>query len=93
MMHYYLQLGNKQLESNFYEMKFLKCKHSKFTELQNKLSWKGDQRAQLLALHSIIPRSHTMCLRASSKPFLNSGRLVLGPLPWGAFSSAQRPSG
>ena len=41
-------------------------------------------RVPVLALHSTIPKSHTMCLRPLPKHFLNSVRLVLGPRPWGA---------
>ncbi|KAJ7406645.1 hypothetical protein WISP_132373 [Willisornis vidua] len=34
-----------------------------------------DHRVQCLALHRIIPKTHTMCLRVSFKCFLNSVKL------------------
>ena len=47
---------------------------------------------QLLASHSTTQNSNPS-LRALSKCSLNSGSLGLWPLPWGACSRAQSPSG
>ena len=51
--------------------------YEQLRESQNKLSWKGP--ARIIKSNSCpaqaIPRSHTMCLRALAKHFLNSVRL------------------
>lgn len=48
---------------------------------------------KLLALHRIIPKSHTTCLRVLSKHFLKSARLDAVPTSLGSLSTAQPPSG
>lgn len=64
-------------------------------ESQNILSW--NKSTAILEFNSWLctrpPKIKATFLRALSKCFLSSGRLGLRPLPWGACSSAQSPSG
>lgn len=61
------------------------CNKLLFKESQNTLSWKGPPRViKSNSWHRTAPKCHTLCLTALSKCFLNSARLVLWPLPWGA---------